>query len=80
MGLFENLGKFVVDGGAAQVACHDGAVGAEEDNLRNAVDAVGVGAGILSIHDLRVWNAEFVNGFQRVLGLVPVRKKKEKDL
>ena len=53
-----------------EVALENLSVRTEEDNLRNAADAVGIAACFLSIKHLWVRNAELFNGFDCVLWLV----------
>ena len=61
--------QFHFDLVSTQAAGEDGAVGAEEDNFRDAGDAVSIGGNLLRVNDLRVGQLLFLDGFLRLVHL-----------
>ena len=48
----------------------DGAVGGEEDRMREGINSVKCSRNVLGIDDLRIGDAEFADGFLCIFGLV----------
>ena len=63
----EYFRQFFINGVTTQVSGDDGAVGAEEDDFRDAGDAVSIGGNLLRVNDLRVGQLLFLDGFLRLV-------------
>ena len=55
----------------AEVACYHGAVGSEEDNLRNAIDTIEFCGSLVAVDELWPYDALFLFGRLEIFQLIP---------
>ena len=60
--VLEYFCKFLVNVFTTQATGEDSAIRSEENNLRNAIDAINIRFFLLGIQYLRVWNTKVFDG------------------